>query len=53
MPVVRLKNVAIEGLSTVSDVNYKDIDSNYFYILNELKSIEGQNVKIKSKFVLL
>lgn len=53
MQVVRLKNVAIEGLSTAPDGNYKDIESNYFYILNELKNVKGQNIKTESKFVLL
>lgn len=53
MQVVRLKNAAIEGLSTVPDKNYKDIESNYFYILNEVKNVEGQNTKTESKFVLL
>lgn len=53
MQVVRLKNVAIEGLSTAPDKNYKDIESNYFYILNEIKNVEGQNTKTESKFVLL
>lgn len=53
MQVVRLKNSAIEGFSTASDENYKDVESNYFYILNELKNVEGQNAKTESKFILL
>lgn len=53
MQVVRLKNTAIEGLSTASDENYKDVESNYFYILNDLKNVEGQKAKTESKFILL
>lgn len=53
MPIVKLKNVAIEGLSTAHDGNYKDIESTYFYILNDVKNVEGQNIKTESKFVLL
>lgn len=53
MQVVRQKIPSIEGLSSDSKLNYKNIESNYFYILNELKNVEGQNVKTESKFVLL
>lgn len=53
MQVVRLKNSAIERVSTAPDRNYKDVESKYFYILNDLKNVEGQNTKTESKFVLL